>query len=166
MPYSPSGTGEGAEGAGLEGVDADVEIRGVELADHVGPGEHQHLVAALELRTAEIVGGEVPGLDARAEGAIEDDHPFGGGVDIAAAPHPTRLPGAATGLESGSNQPGPFALGSAPMKIYTRKGDDGTTGLLFGGRVAKNAPQPSAYGVVDEAQAFVGLARAEVEPGF
>jgi cob(I)alamin adenosyltransferase len=51
------------------------------------------------------------------------------------------------------------------MKIYTRKGDDGTTGLLFGGRVPKNAPQPSAYGVVDEAQAFVGLARAEVEPG-
>ncbi len=49
------------------------------------------------------------------------------------------------------------------MKIYTRKGDDGTTGLLFGGRVAKNAPQPTAYGAVDEAQAFVGLARAEVE---
>ena len=51
------------------------------------------------------------------------------------------------------------------MKIYTRKGDDGTTGLLFGGRVAKNGPQPTAYGVVDEAQAFVGLARAEVEQG-
>ena len=51
------------------------------------------------------------------------------------------------------------------MKIYTRKGDDGTTGLLFGGRVAKNGPQPTAYGVVDEAQAFVALARAEVEQG-
>ncbi len=49
------------------------------------------------------------------------------------------------------------------MKIYTRKGDDGTTGLLFGGRVAKNAPQPIAYGAVDEAQAFVGVARAEAE---
>jgi cob(I)alamin adenosyltransferase len=46
------------------------------------------------------------------------------------------------------------------MKIYTRKGDDGTTGLLFGGRVQKNAPQPSAYGSVDEAQAAIGVARA------
>jgi len=48
------------------------------------------------------------------------------------------------------------------MKIYTRKGDDGTTGLLFGGRVAKDSTLPTAYGAVDEAQAFVGLARAEV----
>lgn len=51
------------------------------------------------------------------------------------------------------------------MKIYTRKGDDGTTGLLFGGRVPKNAPQPSAYGSVDEAQAAIGVARAETEQG-
>jgi cob(I)alamin adenosyltransferase len=51
------------------------------------------------------------------------------------------------------------------VKIYTRKGDDGTTGLLFGGRVAKNAPAPVAYGDVDEAQACVGAARAECEPG-
>lgn len=51
------------------------------------------------------------------------------------------------------------------MKIYTRKGDDGTTGLLFGGRVAKDAPGPRAYGVVDEAQASMGLARAMSEPG-
>jgi cob(I)alamin adenosyltransferase len=51
------------------------------------------------------------------------------------------------------------------MKIYTRKGDDGSTGLLFGGRVPKNAPQPMAYGAVDEAQAFVGLARAELIRG-
>ena len=47
------------------------------------------------------------------------------------------------------------------MKIYTRKGDDGTTGLLFGGRVAKDSAAPIAYGAVDEAQAFLGLARAE-----
>lgn len=51
------------------------------------------------------------------------------------------------------------------MKIYTRKGDDGTTGLLYGGRVAKDAPAPTAYGDVDEAQAVLGLARAEAEPG-
>jgi len=48
------------------------------------------------------------------------------------------------------------------MKIYTRKGDDGTTGLLYGGRVPKDGPAPTAYGTVDEAQAAIGLARAEV----
>ena len=51
------------------------------------------------------------------------------------------------------------------MRIYTRKGDDGTTGLLFGGRVRKDSPRPAAYGEVDEAQAALGLARAECEPG-
>jgi len=51
-------------------------------------------------------------------------------------------------------------------KIYTRKGDDGTTGLLFGGpRVAKNSPVIEANGVVDEAQAVIGVARAEAGPG-
>jgi len=48
------------------------------------------------------------------------------------------------------------------MKIYTRKGDDGTTGLLYGGRVPKDGPGPTAYGTVDEAQAAIGVARAEV----
>ena len=47
------------------------------------------------------------------------------------------------------------------VKVYTRSGDDGTTGLLFGGRVLKNSPHPVAYGAVDEAQAALGLARAE-----
>lgn len=52
------------------------------------------------------------------------------------------------------------------MKIYTRKGDDGTTGLLYGGRVAKDSALPIAYGAVDEAQAFIGLARTEADdPG-
>lgn len=50
------------------------------------------------------------------------------------------------------------------MKVYTRKGDDGTTGLLFGGRVPKDAPGPTAYGATDEAVAALGLARAEAEP--
>ncbi len=51
-------------------------------------------------------------------------------------------------------------------KIYTRKGDDGTTGLLFGGpRVAKDSPVIEANGVVDEAQAAIGVARAEARPG-
>lgn len=50
-------------------------------------------------------------------------------------------------------------------RIYTRKGDDGTTGLLYGGRVSKDSPAIEANGAVDEAQAFLGLARAEAEPG-
>jgi cob(I)alamin adenosyltransferase len=50
-------------------------------------------------------------------------------------------------------------------RIYTRKGDDGTTGLLFGGRVAKDSPVIEANGAVDEAQAALGLARAEAEQG-
>jgi len=49
------------------------------------------------------------------------------------------------------------------MKIYTRRGDDGTTGLLYGGRVPKDGPAPTAYGTVDEAQAAIGVARAEVK---
>ena len=51
------------------------------------------------------------------------------------------------------------------MKIYTRKGDDGTTGLFYGGRVRKDSEAPRAYGAVDEAQAAIGVARAEVERG-
>jgi cob(I)alamin adenosyltransferase len=51
------------------------------------------------------------------------------------------------------------------MKIYTRKGDDGTTGLWYGGRVAKDAARPEAYGAVDEAASALGLCRAAAEPG-
>jgi cob(I)alamin adenosyltransferase len=51
------------------------------------------------------------------------------------------------------------------MKVYTRKGDDGTTGLFYGGRVAKDSVRPVAYGAVDEAQAAIGAARAESERG-
>jgi cob(I)alamin adenosyltransferase len=51
------------------------------------------------------------------------------------------------------------------VRIYTRKGDDGTTGLYFGGRVPKQSPTVDAYGTVDEAQAFLGLARAEASTG-
>jgi cob(I)alamin adenosyltransferase len=47
------------------------------------------------------------------------------------------------------------------MKVYTRKGDDGSTGLLYGTRVGKDSAGPSAYGEVDEAVSALGLARAE-----
>ncbi len=51
-------------------------------------------------------------------------------------------------------------------RIYTKSGDDGTTGLLYGGRVSKGDPVTEAYGVADEAVAALGLARALSEdPG-
>lgn len=46
------------------------------------------------------------------------------------------------------------------MKIYTRTGDEGTTGLFGGGRVPKTHPRVEAYGDVDELSATIGLARA------
>ncbi|MCS5652410.1 MAG: cob(I)yrinic acid a,c-diamide adenosyltransferase [Candidatus Marinimicrobia bacterium] len=49
------------------------------------------------------------------------------------------------------------------MKIYTRNGDEGETGLLYGGKVSKDSPLPEAYGTVDEAQAILGLVRTECE---
>src|SRR3954467_10347792 len=45
-------------------------------------------------------------------------------------------------------------------RIYTKTGDDGTTGLLFGGRVGKDDLVTEAYGTTDEAVATLGLARA------
>jgi cob(I)alamin adenosyltransferase len=44
------------------------------------------------------------------------------------------------------------------MKIYTRTGDDGTTGLIGGSRVAKSDPAIECYGTVDELNASIGLA--------
>jgi cob(I)alamin adenosyltransferase len=51
------------------------------------------------------------------------------------------------------------------VKIYTRKGDDGTTGLWYGGRVAKQDGRPEAYGSVDEAASALGLCRAAADRG-
>jgi cob(I)alamin adenosyltransferase len=51
------------------------------------------------------------------------------------------------------------------VKIYTRKGDDGTTGLWYGGRVPKYSGRPEAYGSVDEAASALGLARSAAEKG-
>jgi cob(I)alamin adenosyltransferase len=45
------------------------------------------------------------------------------------------------------------------VKIYTRKGDDGSTGLWYGGRVAKSDMRPEAYGSLDEAASELGLCR-------
>lgn len=49
------------------------------------------------------------------------------------------------------------------MKIYTKTGDKGDTGLFGGGRVPKDDPRVEAYGDVDELNAVIGMARA-IEP--
>lgn len=48
------------------------------------------------------------------------------------------------------------------MKLYTRRGDDGTTGLLYGGRVDKDHARTEAYGTTDEAVSALAIARAEL----
>ena len=46
------------------------------------------------------------------------------------------------------------------MRIYTKKGDDGTTGLLYGGRVPKDDVRTEVYGTLDETVSALGIARA------
>jgi cob(I)alamin adenosyltransferase len=45
------------------------------------------------------------------------------------------------------------------MKIYTKTGDDGTTGLFGGGRISKDAVRLESYGTVDELNSILGIAR-------
>ena len=47
--------------------------------------------------------------------------------------------------------------------VYTRKGDDGTTGLVGGQRIAKSHTRLDAYGTMDELNSFVGLLLADVD---
>ena len=49
------------------------------------------------------------------------------------------------------------------MKIYTKTGDKGETGLFGGERVSKDSPRIRAYGTIDELNAFIGLAITEVQ---
>lgn len=48
------------------------------------------------------------------------------------------------------------------MKIYTKTGDNGTTGLYSGKRLSKAAPRVEAYGTVDELNSFLGLLRDQL----
>jgi len=50
------------------------------------------------------------------------------------------------------------------VKIYTKKGDDGTTSLWYGGRVPKHHGRTDAYGTLDEACSLLGIARALCRP--
>jgi len=58
---------------------------------------------------------------------------------------------------SSADQPGP--------PIYTKTGDDGSTGLLFAGRVPKDDVRVEVCGTLDEAVAALGLARASLSDG-
>ena len=50
-------------------------------------------------------------------------------------------------------------------RIYTKKGDDGTTSLWYGGRVPKSNARTEAYGALDEAGSALGIARSLCGPG-
>jgi cob(I)alamin adenosyltransferase len=49
-------------------------------------------------------------------------------------------------------------------RIYTKKGDDGSTSLWYGGRVQKSDPRTEAYGALDEAASALGVARSLCGP--
>jgi cob(I)alamin adenosyltransferase len=55
-------------------------------------------------------------------------------------------------------------VGNRLSKIYTKTGDDGTTGLGDGTRVAKDSPRVSAYGTVDELNSTIGIVLAQEIP--
>ena len=55
-------------------------------------------------------------------------------------------------------------MGNRLSKIYTRTGDDGTTGLGDGSRVAKDSARVAAYGTIDEANSAIGLVLASAVP--
>lgn len=56
-------------------------------------------------------------------------------------------------------------MGNRLSKIYTRTGDDGSTGLGDGARVGKDSLRVTAYGTVDEANSTIGLLLASAVPG-
>src|SRR5580765_8374677 len=88
------------------------------------------------------------------------------GPDVASAAlngikdRPRREPSWGPRLERLSGRAARHALDSGPMKIYTRTGDDGTTGLFGGRRVSKTDARVEAYGSVDELNALLGVALA------
>src|SRR6187455_628040 len=55
-------------------------------------------------------------------------------------------------------------MGNRLSKIYTRTGDDGSTGLGDGARVGKDSARVNAYGTVDEANSCIGVVLAQTLP--
>ena len=150
--------GEGAERVGLDHVGAHLEDRGVKSLDGIGAARHKDLVTALEGFAAEVVGTEVHQLQVGAGGSVEDEDSISERCEVG-----VRRRGE-LGQEGKVVRHDAKATGMAgilgQVQIYTGKGDDGTTGLLYGGRVRKDADPIEVNGAVDEAQAALGLARA------
>ena len=95
--------GETAEAGGLDGVHTGVEEGAVHRLDHVGPGEGEHLVAALEGRATEVIRAQVETLYECAESTVENDDPFADCFGVRLACHdPTTLLG--RGIFSGFPQ--------------------------------------------------------------
>ncbi len=72
------------------------------------------------------------------------------------------VPGRMRAAGCGARRPPRYRAG---MKIYTKTGDGGTTGLYGGERVPKDHPRVAAYGAVDEVNALLGVARAHLGGG-
>ena len=86
--------GETAEAGGLDGIHAGIQEGAVHRLDHVGTCEGEHLVAALERRSAEVVRTQVESLHERAERPVENDDPFADCFCVRLACHdPTTLLG-------------------------------------------------------------------------
>ena len=128
-------------------------------ADEVGPGEHEHLVAALEGVTTEVVRGEVELLHVGAEGAVVDHDPLGDEVEEPATTHPSRLPAGCSGPRSG------YGARSACRISTRRRVTTAPPGCSTAAGWPRTGPRPEAYGTVDELQACIGVARAECEAG-
>lgn len=90
--------------------------------------------------------------------------PDGGPGDPASTGRPN-IPLAKPGWRTAAGGGSTRVITVVAVKVYTRRGDDGTTALRAGGRVRKDDPEVEVTGTVDEAQAALGVARAECEPG-
>src|SRR5690606_18821770 len=70
------------EGVRLHRIAADGEEARMDLLDEIRPGDHQVVVAPLQLRATEVLGGQVVALDRGAHGAIEDDDALAEGAQV------------------------------------------------------------------------------------
>ena len=132
----------------------------MQALDGVGARHAQHLVATLESATAEVVGAQILQLQVGARRAVEDEDASGESRQVG-------VRGLGTGEGGAGIVHWHFRICARTacyyaegVKIYTRRGDKGTTGLLFGGRVAKTSAPIEVNGAVDEAQAALGWARS------
>ena len=135
------------------------------VLDHVGTSGDQQLVAAFEVGAPEVVGAELTELEIRARGAIKDEHSLRERRQVwivGAGSSERRTRGYLHWIHQVTCANSVHYADY--VKIYTRAGDDGTTGLYFGGRIAKSAEPIEVNGAVDEAQAALGWARSLCEP--